>query len=262
MNSRVLDIKMPALFVSHGTPMLAIDAINGKYYKQWAGLIPEPKAILVFSAHWQSEQLTMGEIKTHDHLIYDFFGFPETLYRLQYNAPGSAWLAEEVQNVLGNKVALKKSNRGLDHGVWVPFLHMWPQANVPILQLSMPVNISNKALFELGKRLAPLREKDVLIVGSGMVTHNLQHWNSGNQGELVAWAAAFDQWLKEILLSHDKAHLLDWQEQAPHAKQNHPTPEHFNPLLIVAGASDMSGVSFPIEGFEAGVFSRRTVQFD
>ncbi len=253
---------MPTLFVSHGTPLLALDTINGNDYTQWSHCIPKPKAILVFSAHWESEKLTIGRTTTHDSLVYDFFGFPENLYKLQYPAPGSPWLAEKLHELLGDNIPFLRSDRGLDHGVWVPFLHMWPKADVPILQISMPANSSNQALFELGARLAPLKKQGVLIVTSGMVTHNLSKWNLHHRGKPAEWAKAFDYWVKDILLHGDIHQLLQWQTRAPYAKKNHPTPEHFRTLLIAAGTNNMQNIIFPIEGFEAGIFSRRSVQFN
>lgn len=253
---------MPGLFVSHGSPMLAIDANQGHAYRQWGRSLSRPRAILVFSAHWEGNHLALGETGKHDELVYDFYGFPEQLYKLEYPAPASHWLVEQVQTLFGDQQTVASTNRGLDHGVWVPFLHLWPKADVPIVQMSMPYTFSNHELYELGKQLAPLREQGVLIVGSGMITHNLDEWNPRYHGEPLAWATSFDDWVKATLLSGDVSSLLDWQTQAPNAGRNHPTPEHFRPLLIAAGATDMQSISFPIEGFEAGMLSQRSVQFN
>jgi len=262
MNTPNLNKKMPALFVNHGSPMLAVDLKNGQNYTQWTASLPKPKAILVFSAHWESSLITLGEIATHHNLIYDFGGFPKELYHLQYPAPGASWLAVKIQTLLKINSTVVQSNRGIDHGVWVPFLHMWPDANIPLLQISIPKNYSNRELFELGEQLAPLSTQGVVIVGSGMVTHNISHWDPNYQGEPIEWAKAFDDWLRDALVRGDIEQLLDWETQAPHAKQNHPTTEHFRPLLIAAGVNKLHNVSFPIEGFEAGMFSRRSIQFD
>lgn len=254
-------LNMPTLFISHGSPLLALDAITGKRYKQWATSLPTPKAILIFSAHWESDHLTIGETTVHDKLIYDFFGFPNKLYQLQYPAPGSPWLAERLYELLNGDIKLTRANRGLDHGVWIPLLHMWPKVDIPILQMSIPRTSSNETLFELGKKLAPLKKQGVLIITSGMVTHNLSLWNPNHHGDPTDFAKAFDDWLKDILLNGDIHQLLEWQTHAPYASQNHPTPEHFRPLLIAAGTSNMHTISFPITGFEAGIFSRRSIQF-
>lgn len=252
---------MPVLYVSHGSPLLAIDQVKADQYKQWGQALARPEAILVFSAHWENSDLMFGETQTHNALVYDFSGFPESLYHLQYPAPGSPWLAERVQALLADTMTIAVTNRGLDHGVWVPFLHLWPDADIPVLQMSMPANLSDRALYDLGSQLAPLRQQGVLIVGSGMLTHNLAEWNPQYRGQPLGWAVEFDDWVKQTLLEHDQAALLDWQTRAPAAARNHPTPEHFRPLLIVAGAANRLDVSFPITGFDAGVFSTRSVQF-
>lgn len=261
MSTDINHHNMPTLFVSHGSPMLALDADKGETYRQWGRCLSRPKAILVFSAHWEGNHLALGETGTHNKLVYDFGGFPDALYQLQYPAPSSTWLAEQVQSLLNDQTAIAITERGLDHGVWVPFLHLWPEADIPIVQMSMPYNLSNEELFKLGAQLAPLREQEVLIVGSGTITHNLGEWNPHYRGEPLDWARVFDDWVKQKLLQADVSSLLNWQTQAPNAARNHPTPEHFRPLLIAAGASDMQNISFPIEGFEAGIFSNRSVQF-
>jgi len=149
----------------------------------------------------------------------------------------------------------------LDHGVWVPFLHVWPKAGIPILQMSMPYSMPDRELFELGQLLKPLRNNNVLIVGTGVITHNLHTVDPRHSGAPPDWAAAFDQWVANTLVTYEYDKLLDWQSQAPHAKMNHPSPEHFRPLFIAAGAAQRETVSFPITGFEWGSLSRRCVQF-
>ncbi len=251
--------KTPVLFVSHGSPMLAQDAHTGADYRAWSETLPRPKAILVFSAHWEAPPLQFGETVRHDELVYDFYGFPEALYRMQFPAPGAGWLVDAVNDVLGEKMAT--AARGLDHGVWVPFIHMWPEADLPILQMSMPSTFSNQELYELGAKLSPLREQGVMIVGSGTLTHNLREGFKGGYAAPPEWVTEFDDWVERSLL-HNRAAILDWQAEAPHAQRNHPTPDHFRPLLIAAGAAgEDEPVSFPITGFEMMVFSRRSVQF-
>ncbi|MCG6970911.1 MAG: dioxygenase [Gammaproteobacteria bacterium] len=252
------DNKMPVIFISHGSPMLAIDSNAGADFRRWGDSLPKPKAALVFSAHWQSESLAFGETSRHDSLIYDFSGFPAQLYQLQYPAPGAPWLVETVQQVLNSTAPT--TNRGLDHGVWVPLLHLWPQADVPVLQMSMPYTLSTQELYNLGQRLAPLREKGVMIIGSGGVTHNLREAISARHTETPPWVSRFDEWVTQTI-SGDRAQLLTW-ETAPDSAKNHPTPEHFRPLLIAAGAADDSDfVDFPVTGFELGIISRRSVQY-
>ncbi|WP_455205785.1 DODA-type extradiol aromatic ring-opening family dioxygenase, partial [Kaarinaea lacus] len=253
---------MPTLFIAHGGPPLAVDPVAGEDFRVWGKSLPKPKAILVFSAHWQGrDPIAIGETSEHNELIYDFAGFQPELYQLQYRAPGAAWLVEPVAELLGRQDNVLLTERGLDHGVWVPFIHLWPQADVPILQLSMPYTFSDKALFELGEQLSPLRKQGVVIVGSGGLTHNLRQVNWQHQGPPYSWAVEFDQWVAETLSSYNYDALLNWQSVAPQAKMNHPTPEHFRPVLIAAGAAQNELLSFPIDGFELGSISRRSVQF-
>ena len=254
--------KLPSLFIGHGAPPLALDREKGEDYLRLGQTLPTPKAILVISAHWETrEQIALGETSRHDELVYDFAGFQRELYDLQYPAPGAPDLVDEVAKLLSPDHQVLLTDRGLDHGVWVPFLHMWPEANVPVLQMSMPYSFSNQQLFELGKQLAPLREQNVLIVTTGGITHNLREINFRHRGEPVQWAAEFDQWLVDTLNTHDVQALLNWNSEAPHAMINHPSPEHFRPVLIAAGAAQGEAVSYPIEGFEYGSFSRRAVMF-
>ena len=260
MNFEKHNAVMPALFISHGSPHFALDQEKAEIYRAWGKTIAKPKAILVFSAHWEGRHLAFGETATHQELMYDFYGFPEALYQLQYVAPGSRWLHGQVKELLTTR-EIKETDRQLDHGVWVPFLHMWPDADVPVLQMSMPSMLSNQQLYELGKQLAPLREQGVLIAGTGMVTHNLSEWNPRYDGEPIGWAVAFDKWVKQTLLNKDVESLFNW-EQAPEARRNHPTPEHFRPMLIAAGAARLQQASFPIEGFDFGILSNRCVQFE
>lgn len=253
--------KLPTLFIAHGAPTLALDIGKGKDYKRMGESLPTPKAILIFSAHWESNQLAFGETSHHNSLIYDFGGFQPELYQLKYPAPGAPNLIERIGELLGQKQQLLLTNRGLDHGVWVPFIHLWPNANIPVLQMSIPYNLSDRELFELGQQLQPLREDNVLIVGTGGITHNLRAVDPQHKGAPPAWAFEFDRWIENVLLENDYSKLIQWQSLAPHAKMNHPTPEHFRPLLIVAGAAQQESASFPITGFEWGSMSRRSVQF-
>ena len=257
MNNHIL----PTLFVSHGSPLLAMDETQGAEYRAWGASLQKPQAILVFSAHWESDQLSFGETITHNELLYDYWGFPEELYDIQYAAPGAAEFIEPIAHLLGDKYQLATTSRGLDHGIYIPFLHMWPKADIPILQMSMPLNFSNHELFELGATLSPLQQQGVLIIGSGSLTHNLREFNPQYRGEPISWAVEFDEWIKTTLLNKDIDALLNWEVVAPQAKRNHPTPEHFRPLIIATGAGNQDAVSFPLDGFQYGTFTRRSVQF-
>lgn len=254
-----MNASLPSLFVSHGSPMLLNDQVEGRDYAQWGKTLTPPKAILVFSAHWEGDKLAFGEVDTHQKLIYDFYGFPDDLYKIQYPAPAAPWLVEEINSLLEMQIPVMQ--RGLDHGVYVPFVHMWPEADIPVLQMSLPQTMSDKDLFEMGKRLAPLRERGVLIIGAGALTHNLRAWNPQLTDEPVEWAKVFDDWIEKTLIEKDIDALLDWKTLAPNAELNHPTSEHFRPLFIAAGAGMSETVTFPTTGFSYGIFTRRSVQF-
>jgi len=250
---------MPSLFVSHGNPMLALDNESTLEYRNWSARLPRPKALLIFSAHWEKTGLVFGEIVRHEKLIYDFYGFPDELYQLQYPAPGAEWLVDEVRRLVNEDIP--QSRRGLDHGVWVPLLQMWPDADVPILQMSLPSDYSNQQLYELGRELAPLRQQRVMIAGAGTLSHNLRDGLSRRYAETPEWVLNFDQWITQTL-SGDRKQLFDWENNAPDALRNHPTPEHFRPLLITVGAAGNEEVAeYPLSGFDMAVFSKRSVQF-
>lgn len=250
---------MPSLFVSHGSPMSALDQASAAEYRTSGQRLPRPRAILIFSAHWETDSLAFGELINHERLLYDFYGFPEALYQSQYPAPGAASLVDEIQNIFVDDIPI--ISRALDHGVWVPLLHMWPAADVPVLQMSLPSSYSNQQLFELGQCLMPLRQQSVMIIGAGTLSHNLREGMMGRYADTPDWVISFDRWLEHALLE-DRQQLLDWENLAPEAKRNHPTAEHFRPLLITVGsATDAESVTFPMKGFEMAVFSKRSVQF-
>ncbi|ALP54241.1 hypothetical protein Tel_14430 [Candidatus Tenderia electrophaga] len=250
--------KMPVLFISHGNPMLALDKAAGADYAAWGKALPRPKAILIFSAHWEEPGLVFGETRRHDKLIYDFHGFPPPLFQVQYPAPGAEGLLRDIRVLFDEEIPQRP--RGLDHGVWVPLLHMWPDADVPVLQMSLP-RVSNQGLFELGRRLAPLRAQGVIIAGAGTLTHNLREGLGGGYTATPEWASRFDAWVAQTLVE-DRRRLLTWETEAPEAQRNHPSPEHFRPLLISAGAADEDEApSFPTVGYDLFTFSKRSVQF-
>ncbi len=214
--------------------------------------------MLVVSAHWQAAPTTIGSVETRG-LIYDFSGFPRPLYQVTYPAPGAPQLAERVATLLGDDVR-RQHQRGLDHGVWTPLVHMFPDADVPVLQLSLPSERGAQDVFNLGKRLAPLRDEGVLIIGSGNITHNLREM--GRDGDSPeAWASEFDTWARDVVAKRDWDTLLSYKDKSPAFRRNHPTEEHWLPLLVAAGAaSDDDAVSFPVDGFEYKNLSRRAVQ--
>ena len=254
---------MPALFVAHGAPMLLDDPVWVGELAAWARALPRPKSILVISAHWDGGDVTLGATRSVP-LIHDFSGFPERYSRVQYPAPGAPELAERVRALLRERGLAVRDEpaRGLDHGAYVPLLAMYPDAAVPVLQVSMP-DLEPRALFELGRALAPLRDEGVLLLCSGFLTHNMRFaFRPGTP----QWAWDFDAWVAAALERFDTGALLDFQ-RAPGAAHALPTREHFAPLLVAIGAAAADPrkprVSFPIRGWWMdGAFSRRSVQLD
>jgi 4,5-DOPA dioxygenase extradiol len=251
----------PVIFLAHGAPILTDDATWVAELNAWARALPAPKAILMISAHWEARPTTLGATRTVP-LVYDFYGFPERYYQVTYPAPGAPALAERVRGLLsGAGIAFTDApERGLDHGAYVPLLCMYPAADVPVLQMSMPA-LDPKTLFVLGKALAPLRREGVLIVGSGFLTHNMRYaFRPGTP----AWASEFDAWSADVLARRDFDALLDFEQKGPAARIALPTTEHFAPVIVAAGAvaDAETPVKFPITGFwDGGAFTRRSVQF-
>ncbi|MEU4210184.1 class III extradiol ring-cleavage dioxygenase [Streptomyces sp. NPDC026206] len=253
--------RMPALYLSHGAPPLADDPLWPGQLAAWAADLPRPTAILVISAHWEEAPLALGATRTVP-LVHDFWGFPEHYYRVRYAAPGAPDLAARVRGMLrgaGTPVQ-DMPDRGLDHGAYVPLVEMYPGAGIPVLQMSLPT-LDPQRLLETGRRLAPLRDEGVLIVGSGFFTHNLaalRHEGSGPPG----WSAEFDAWGREALEAQDVDALLDFGNKSPAARLAHPRTEHFAPLFVTLGAAEGelgSGRSV-IDGFWMGL-AKRSVQF-
>jgi 4,5-DOPA dioxygenase extradiol len=252
---------LPAGFVSHGAPTAALDAGKGAPWAAWGEALGQPDAILVISAHWERSPLAFGTTRRRE-LIYDFSGFPDELYRVQYPAPGAAELAIEASRLLGDLSTVEHDEeRGLDHGTWVPLVHMFPQADIPVLQLSLPTSLSARTVYETGTALRPLREQGVFILGSGGMVHNLGAL--GADGAAVpAWSTGFDDWIVERLAAGDVASIAEF-EQHPLTRYAHPRTEHFLPMLAALGAAgdDIAKVTYTVEGFEFGSLSRRAVQF-
>ena len=259
---RVASGRMPVIFVAHGSPFLLDDAGWVAELNRWAREMPRPKSVLMLSAHWEERPVSLAATRTVP-LVYDFYGFPARYYGVQYPAPGAPELADRVRELLGRIGPVADDpDRGLDHGAYVPLVAMYPEADVPVLQVSLP-SMDTATLFEFGRVLAPLREEGVLIAGSGFLTHNMRAFDPGPNPTTPAWAAEFDAWTKEVLTRGEKDPLLDYRNRAPGARLALPTPEHFVPVVVAAGAaSENPGtVSFPITGFAHGSFTRRSVQF-
>ncbi|HEX6811857.1 MAG TPA: class III extradiol ring-cleavage dioxygenase [Planctomycetota bacterium] len=251
---------MPIGFVSHGAPTLALDATHGKDLTRWAAAMPRPRAVLVVSAHWLDAPATLGT-RTPRELLYDFSGFPEELYRVRYGAPAAGALAAELERRVPS--LQRRDLRPWDHGVWVPLLHMYPAADVPVLQLSLPYAWSPRQLFDLGRELAPFRSEGVLLLASGGAVHNLGRLEWGGDAPPPAWATSFEGWLRERLAGNAFDDIVAFRENAPDLQLAHPTHDHFLPLLVALGAAaeQPGGIAFPISGFEFGSLSRLAVQF-
>lgn len=251
---------MPSGFVGHGNPMNGLGGPLADSWRAWGASLPRPEAVLVVSAHFEAAPPTLSSTSGAG-LIYDFWGFPEEMYHLQYTPPPAPALADAVERLLApDLVAVRAEDRGLDHGAWVPLLHLMPGQDVPIVQLSIPWTDDPAAMFGLGSRLAPLRAEGVFILGSGNIVHNLRRvdWNAA--GNVVDWAGEFDGWVAETLRS-DRAGALATYREHPLAAMAHPTQEHFVPLLVSAGAAGGSEPAFPVSGFEMGSISARCVEF-
>ncbi len=251
---------MPVLFVSHGAPMLALDDVAGADFARLGAELPRPRAILAISAHWEATPARIGTTLT-GRIVHDFAGFPSELYALRYDAPGSPELMQRVVELLGVR---HDDARPWDHGVWVPLRRLWPDADVPVLQLSLPTRASAQELLAMGRRLAPLRDEGVLLLASGGMVHDFGSIDWIGDAPPPPFALEFESWVKATLLARDWPRLLRFATDAPGYRRAHPTDEHFLPLLIAAGASSTPEpvVSFPIEGFELGSLSRLAVRFD
>ena len=251
--------RMPAIYLSHGAPPLADDELWTRQLAGWSADLPRPASVLMISAHWESAPLAIGATTTVP-LVYDFWGFDDRYYRVTYPAPGAPGLADDVRKLLrtaGTPVA-DIPGRGLDHGAYVPLVEMYPGADVPVLQISMPT-LDPQQLFGIGRKLAPLRDAGVLIVGSGFFTHNLRAMSL--DGSVSAVMSEFDHWGAQALAHGDIDTLLDFQHKAPAARKAHPRTEHFAPLFVTLGAAagDLSGAQTVIDGFWYGL-AKRSIQ--
>ncbi len=230
---------LPSLFVSHGSPQFALDAgSTGPALHAWAQAHAQPSAIVAMSPHWMAHTPTVMATSAPQ-TWHDFGGFAPELYQLQYPAPGQPALAREVQALLqaaGIDAGLDE-RRPFDHGTWVPLLHMYPQADVPVLQLALPAHWGPAQVHALGRALRPLRARGVLLMGTGSMTHNLAEF-FGGQTEPAPYVLEFARWVEDQIASGDPTALLDYRQQAPHAQRAHPTEEHFLPLFFALGAAD------------------------
>ena len=228
---------LPALYIGHGAPMLLDDALWTSQLSQIASGIEKPKAILIVSAHWESAPITLSNPLAGTPLVYDFSGFDQKFYQMTYQSPDAQELAKKVVALMPDTEPVAMTNRGLDHGAWVPLKVMYPDADIPVLQMSMPTQDPGR-LLEIGRRLQPLRDEGVLIIGSGFMTHGLQFLRDWSIDAVApTWSSEFDAWASEALAKGDVDSLANFKELAPGMPYAHPTVEHFIPLFITLGAS-------------------------
>jgi 4,5-DOPA dioxygenase extradiol len=253
---------LPAIFFGHGNPMNALS--DNAYTRAWRLIgerMPAPKAILSISAHWFVPE-TGVTVATAPRTIHDFGGFPPELYRVQYPAPGDPDLARRVQALLAPLPVKLDERWGLDHGTWSVLKHVYPDAGIPVVQLSIDERQPTSFHFEVGRKLAPLREEGVLILGSGNLVHNLRAYAWGrSMPDPYDWAVRFEQEARQMMLAGEYKPLLDYEKLGPDAMLAIPTPDHYLPLLYVLGAQQRGEpVAFPIEGVDGGSISMLTVQ--
>lgn len=253
---------LPSLFISHGSPMLALEpGESGPALARLASTLPRPKAIVMVSAHWESNELLVNG-NPQPETWHDFGGFPPELFAVQYPASGMPVLTHRVLELLADAdlPARMNTQRPFDHGVWVPLSLMYPQADIPIVQVSLPTRMGPALQTKVGQALNRLREENVLLIGSGSITHNLREldWHAGPES-ITPWALAFRDWMVEKLAADDLEALHDYRNQAPHAVRNHPTDEHLLPLYFARAA----GGKFSIEhqGFTMGALGMDIYRF-
>lgn len=258
-------LRMPAVFFGHGNPMYAL--ASNRYTAAWQALgesLPRPAAILMISAHWYTRDTAVTAMAA-PRTIHDFGGFPRELFEVQYPAPGSPELARRVQQVLMPvNVRLDTDSAegwGLDHGTWSVLIHAFPAADIPVVQLSIDATQPPQWHYALARRLAVLRDEDVLIVGSGNIVHNLGRLNWSANAQPFEWAQRFSQQVEQQLLAGDHHALIDYQAAGDDARWSVPTPEHYLPLLyVIAQQQPGEPVSFPVTGIDMGAIDMHTVK--
>jgi 4,5-DOPA dioxygenase extradiol len=252
----------PSLFISHGSPMLALEpGASGPALARLAAELPKPRAIVIVSAHWESQEILVNA-NPQPETWHDFGGFPAALFAVQYPAPALPELSAEVAELL-NAAGLPAridSKRPFDHGVWVPLSLMYPKADIPVVQVSLPSRLGPALQTRVGQALTSLREEDVLVIGSGSITHNLREldWHAGPES-VEPWALAFRDWIVDKLASNDEPALHDYRQLAPHAVRNHPSDEHLLPLYFARGAGGEFGIVH--QGFTMGALGMDIYRF-
>lgn len=253
---------LPALFIGHGSPMNALSRnVWTDAWRRIGARTGKPRAILCISAHWYAPG-TAVNVAGSPRTIHDFGGFPEELYAVQYPAPGDLELARRVQALLAPLPVAADPDWGLDHGAWSVLLHMYPDADVPIVQLRIDATRPARFHYELGRKLSALRDEDVLLLGSGNLVHNLRAFAWGNSNATpFDWAVRFEARARNLILARDHAALIDYPALGSDAMLSIPTPDHYLPLLYVLGAARPDdAVTFPVEGHDGGSISMLSVQ--
>jgi 4,5-DOPA dioxygenase extradiol len=255
--------RLPTLFLSHGAPTLLIEDHPARdFLRTLGGLVPRPRAILLASAHWLTEEPAASTAK-QPQTIHDFYGFPDELYRIHYRAPGAPDVARQAIELLrwSGLLATEDPGQGLDHGAWQPLVLAWPEADIPVFQLSIQPHRDPTFHAAVGRALAPLREEGVLVIGTGSATHNLRALRRDGSGHVEPWAKAFDDWLAERIEAADEAALLDYRARAPHAEHAHPTDEHLLPLYVALGAARGEAGQRIHASFSRGALSMAAFRF-
>ena len=251
--------RMPALFIGHGAPPLLDDATWTRQLRAWVADLPRPRGILAISAHWESAPMALSSPTAATPLIYDFGGFDPKYYAMTYETPDAAELTRLVASVLPKDEPLHQhASRGLDHGAWVPLKVMYPEGDIPVLQLSIPTHDPAR-LLEIGRRLAPLRDHGILILGSGFLTHGLPYLRDWSPAAIPpGWSTEFDAWAGQALAAGDVDTLAKFRTDAPGMPYAHPSVEHFVPLFLTLGAADDPGrpVDAVIDGYWYGLAKR------
>ena len=253
----------PSLFVSHGAPTLPLDDIPARSFLRALGRTGKPRAVVAISAHTVARGIVVGSAPRL-HAVHDYRGFPAALYRLRYDPPGDPALAHRVAGLLDAASAAPVAEAeidGLDHGIWVPLSLMYPEADVPVVVVSLDAGMDPATHLAVGKALAPLRDEDVLVLASGSLTHNLREFmGQPIDAPAAPYAVEFADWVRDAVERGDRQALVGWRAHAPHARRAHPTDDHLVPLLVAAGAGDRGRTLH--ESFAFGVLGMHAYAFD
>lgn len=251
------DEPLPSLYISHGAPPLFEDATWMAELHTWARRFPQPKGIVIVSAHWEQAPAAISSTAAHTRLVYDFRGFHPMYFQMEYATPDAAALGQQVRSALAGTERVEQTNRGLDHGAWVPLKVMYPSAAVPVIQLSLPAHDPDR-LLAIGGRLRALRHEGVLVIGSGFMTHGLPYVDFQHPDRIPTWSSDFDSWAAAALGHGDLDELTRYRERAPGLPYAHPTVEHFTPIFVTLGAATNAEAAVlpTIEGYMWGLSKR------